>query len=491
MAITLQKPAIVEIEGSTLRIHHPDISGYTRTYVASPIAAAGTTLTIIDNNGLNKDNADFIIGYPGDGKTEPGKVNESDPVSRDGTLTIDNTLAYGHELDSPVTRIFETSIAIYSSDAVDGTLTEVVAPASAINIQWDKPFTEYTYEGAAVNYFVVKFYDGTTLSAASDYVASTGLTAASVAEMVKGALMMANETIREDVITKDFLMQSANDWQDRVTHYVDPKGRTKDWNFELIENKTSLSITENETSYALSGLTLAMKYPDSKQGILNVRIGSENMEYQDMNEYDDDMEDNINATVATEAAAAATSLVLSDTYEFTESGSIDVPGQSAAVTYTTNTEATSTLSGIPATGTGRIENTLSVGDNVWQGVTAGDPTKYSVFDGNLLFNIPPNNDWASYPIKLRYLSALTRFSDFSDTTSVTFYHLAKYFIAARIEERKGNFDRADRLYAYHDKYLAEEAQRDKTYIMDTFQYYDADIEDYDIAPSKTNSADNN
>lgn len=472
MAIVLQKPSIVGIDGSNIIIAHPDISNYTRTYLGAPIAAAGTAMTVVDNNNF-EDNDYFIIGEKGNAKTEENDVNGA--VTRGTSITVTNSLKFGHELDAPVTRIFERKIAVYGASTDGGDLTEIVAPASAIDIAWDRPHTEYNNEGTVYAYYVVKFYDGTTLSVASDYVLAAGLGATSVQDLIDEALDMTGEEIQEGSMPKEYLLRSANACQDRIVHYTNKKGISKDWTFELIKDETSISIVENENEYALSGLTYAMKYTDSKQGILNVKLGTTLLKYWSIEDHDDAMKDNVKTYVKTEAAAAATSLVVDDSYEFDESGSLSVVGQSDPITYTANTESTGTFSGIPASGTGVIENTLSVDGAVWQGVTPGDPEKYTIFNGKIILNIPPDSDLPGFKLKFKYLKALTRFSDLSDTTEVTFSWIMPYFIASRIEERKGNYERADRLMNMFNKYLEEQAKKDKLYLMEEYEYRNMDI----------------
>jgi hypothetical protein len=147
----LQKPSIIEIIGSTIRVSHPNISKYTRHYLRSSIAAGGTTLTVDDNNGL-EDNDWFILGEIGDGKTEDGDVNGA--VTRGTSITITNTSSFAHDIDTPITKILERGIRIYgaATDGGAGTLiTSVDAKtasgrqlADAIMIHWDKEYTEYT-----------------------------------------------------------------------------------------------------------------------------------------------------------------------------------------------------------------------------------------------------------------------------------------------------------------------------------------------------------
>ncbi len=159
-ALTLQIPNILEVNKSVIRISHPDITGNTRTTLAAQIAAAGTAMSVLDNNGFT-DNDWFIIGEPGDSETEENDVNGA--VTRGQSVTVTNTLKFAHELDAPVTKINERKITIYGSATDGGALVAIVATGAAVDIDWNNEFTEYVDTTDASDlYYVVKFYDGTS-----------------------------------------------------------------------------------------------------------------------------------------------------------------------------------------------------------------------------------------------------------------------------------------------------------------------------------------
>lgn len=483
-ADVLQTPQIIEIIGSTIRVKHPDISGYTNTTVSTPLSAGGTTLTVLDNNYF-EDNDWFIIGHPGDNETEDCDVNGA--VTRGTSITITNTTSFDHEIDSPVTKIFERGIKIYgaTTDGGAGTLIASVDAktasgrqlADAIMIQWNQQYTEYTMisTDTAYNYYYVTFTDGTTESSASDYVAASGLTNVSVAEMVSAGLNEVNAEIDGTLLTREWLLSVANDFQDEVTNYTltDEFGNKipKDWSWELFTNDTSLSITENENSYTLSGLSETLKYSDTPDSILDIRIGTDVLKKRDITQFDYDMRDKVKGVVASAASAGDTTLTLDDTYEFSESGSISVPGQTAVVTYTTNTESTGVLSGIPASGTGAITVTsIALDATVWQGVTPGKPEYYTIYDGNIMFSTPPDSTLAGKKIKVRGLKKISRLSSFSDSTVIPFTYLAKYYIGSRIESKKGNSDNSNNLYSIFLSKLQDQAIRDGLPVLDQLEY---------------------
>jgi hypothetical protein len=458
MAIVLQKPSIISIKKSIIKIAHPDISRSIRTYLISSFTAGGTTLAVADNDGLA--NNDYILlGDVGVGKSE--EINISAAVTRGTSLTIGNSTKFSHELDTPVILIKERQIKLYGASTSDGTGTLI---GSAFSIQWDKPETTYVNTGTAYAYYYVTFYDGTTEGTASDYVASTGLADNSVEGMIQNALNLTGEDIGEK-ITRDFLITELNNWQDAVSQFVDENGIQKDWPWEVVEDETSISLTENENRYLLSSLTSEMKYPNSNQGIQSVKIKQTPIDYIDVDEFDEKMEDTIRTTVSTAITAGATSIVLTNTYEFAESGTVYIG--SDTITYTGNTESTGTL-----TGCSGVSNNHSVGDTVWQGVTPDLPENYTIRVGYIYFDCPVDTDYVGYKIRFRYLKKLTRLADYSDTTEITFYNTAQFYLASVIEARKGNDTQADKWMRQFTMGLLQGSKREKAPVMEEMTYYD-------------------
>lgn len=475
-AKVLQKPEIIEIIGSTIRVKHPDISRNARTQAQASLAAAGTTLTVADNNNF-EDNDWFIIGEISDNKTEECDVNGA--VTRGTSLTITNSTKFAHELHAPITLINERAITIYGA-ATDGGTGTIIASVDAIttpivdgvSIQWDKEYTEYTLKSTDTSYayYYVVFTDGTTTSSASDYVLAAGLGNTSVAKIVNGGLNQVNASIDGEMVTREWLLTVVNDWQDEIVNHVDSRGIAKDWSFEEFEDTTSISATENEDSYALSGLSSTLKYTNSKRALLSVFFGKNKLEYEDLDCFEDKYMDGVTrGALYTGTTAGDTTMTLSDSAEFTSSGSVNLAGDT--VTYTTNTVSTGVLSGIPASGAGSITESSSAAATVWQGVTPGLPTKYTIFNGKIILNVPVDEDYVSYKIKVKGRKQLDRLTSYSSTTPIPFIHTSREYIGSRIESRKGNIDEANRLLKIFYRKLELEAQRDPSHNTEQTEYY--------------------
>ncbi len=387
-------------------------------------------------------------------------IDISAAVTRGTSLTITNTTFFSHEIDTPVTRLTERQVKIYGHTVSTGTGTLL----ATMNIQWDKPFTEYNNSGTQYAYYYVAFYDGTTVGTSSDYVASTGLAYTTAQEMIQASLDVTN-TEMGGKISKEFLMRELNNWQDAVTHFTDENGILKDWDFEMVYNETSLALTENEYKYLLSGLTYTPKYSNTIQAIQAVKIGNNPLDYIDIDEFDEETESWVQTTLASNSLAAATSITLTDSYEFAEAGTVYIGADT--ISYTANTETTGVLSG--CTGT---SDAHTAGDAVWQNVTPGLPEKYTIDAGYIKLNVPVDTDYVGYKLKVRYLKKLTRLSDFSDITEIPFTYTAQTFLSSKIEARKGNLDEAKRWMDDFRLQLLSESKSNKAPVMESQTYYD-------------------
>jgi hypothetical protein len=486
-ASVLQKPVILGIQGSTIRVAHPDVSRYPMTQLAAQIAAAGVTMTVNDNNGFS-DNDWFIVGEVGDNRTEECDVNGA--VTRGTSMTVTNTLKFAHELNAPVTRIQERGFTIYgaATDGGSGTIIEsvdaIASPiANVVSTRWDKLYTEYTMisTDTAYAYYYVVFSDGTTVSSASDYIPATGWTNDRVIKMIEHALDETDTQLDNKNITLDMCVKWANEAQQEITQYKfqDPvNGVLKhvDWDFEVVED-TSLTVTTGEIEYALSSLTNALKYTDSDRAIVSIRLGDRKvMKKLTIQDYDVEMENKPRTELAAEANAADTSITVDSNVEFDDSGTLYIG--SDTITYTGKT-STDTFTGIPASGTGSITATHAVDSGVWQNMSPDEPGKYTVFNGTLFFNVNVKSTWNNYPIKIRMYKALTELSEASDQTGVSFYNVFHMYIASRIERRKGNEEKSAFYMQEFNKQVLNNALANSVPTVDVIDYYSF-VEDAEI-----------
>lgn len=468
----LQTPQIIEIRGSSIRVANPVISGNVKTFLRAPVNAAGTTLSVADNS--NFANGDYlIIGSPGDSQTE--EVNINGAVTLGTSLTVANTLKFGHELEAEVTKIYERKVRIYGSASDGGSLTLI----ATVDIDWDKPFTEYTLvtTDTAYNYYAAKFYDGTTESSASDYVAASGVPYNAIENFIQQALDITGAKVDHNGLTRAMCVRWAQDCQDEITQFVYKDSQTnqtikKDWSFEVIEDVTSITLVQNQNSYALTLLSNTPKYPNHERGIISLRIGKRPpLHKTQIKEFDERMRGRVNTTTSVLAVVGATTLDITDTSELSESGSIYVG--SDIITYTG--KSSTQITGIPTSGTGSITTAHASGSQVWQNISPGLPQFYTIFNGRILLDRPVSEEYAGQKLKIRYLYAIPRITTVADITVIPFTNVFQLYIGAKIELRRKNTESYVALMQKFDNQVLANAMADMVPVVDSYVYHN--IED--------------
>lgn len=444
------KAEIISCVNDVLRIKHPDLTGNLRTYLTASVAASGVTLTVKDTSGW-ADNDWFILGYPGVPQTEACDVNDAD-TSKDTSITVTNTLVFAHDVDCPMTRIFERYIEVWGATTLTGSKTAIIEKTNATIIQWDKPYTEYAV-GTTYDYYFVRFSDGQATPVVGEYsegISNTSLASNTVEEICNNALNLVGEKVGNDeaTINRKFLLREFNNWQDDVT-------ARRDWSFELVDEQT-ITSTANTNKYAVSGLTYNLKHPNSDASIIRVRFNGKILEPMKWGEYLESQEGIAYTTLASNTLAAATSCTLTDSYDFAESGTIII-GEDTA-TYTANAQSTGILTGIGATD---FASAHTAGDAVWQGVSPAEPRKYCIYNDNIYFDVPVHTDYAGIKFRISYWKDLTRATETNDTTDIPFYYLGQYFIASRIEYVKGNLDRGNQWMSLYEAKMMIENKKDR------------------------------
>ena len=170
-----------------------------------------------------------------------------------------------------------------------------------------------------------------------------------------------------------------------------------------------------------------LRRPDTYEHILSIRIGKSKTEIRPVDKvamnrwYLGVARTTLNGAITT----GSTSIILTSSGDFDESGSIDIAGAAVsdtidAVDYTSNTESTNTLgtvTGIKAAG-------HSSGAIAWQGASFGYPTEYAVVDGEIIFSQPFDDDHAGENIWMDFyekISAVNSDADTLDETNFTMY----------------------------------------------------------------------
>lgn len=432
------------------------LEGQKTTRLITDSASGSGTISVAGISGFAVDNY-ILIGTFGDSSAEIIKLHAA-TAPTGTTITLATNTTKDHYSDSEVTLLDYNQVEFSRATTLAGSKS-VLATQSLNPDRLESYYKDLTN---TTGYAFARFKNSTSglFSSYSTGVSYSGNGYTSVEKIVDKACMDASVSIGEQYSTETMLLNDANDCQDAVTDF--------DWKFELVKNDTSLTATQYENTYALSGLTYALKYPGISQGIKSVKFANARLQHVDNDEMDDLYKDVKRTAVATEAAIGATSIVLDNTSELSEeSGTVYINGMTIA--YTGNDTTTNTISGISASA---ITAIIAIDSIVWQNLNSGLPTKYTItIDNELVFDRPVLTDYNGYSIKVEYLKALTRFTDFASTTEIPFPDIFPSFISAKIEKRKRNMENYKSFMADFESMLKTKLEVYKMPIMDDTRYY--------------------
>lgn len=441
----------------------PLTKGQQIVHLTADIASGSGTLTVDNIIGFAV-NDYILVGNFGEPTAEIIKLHAS-TAPTGSTITLATNTANAHYVDTPVTKIDYNQIEFSRATTLAGSKAILVTS----NIFTNRLDSYYSDTTNTTGYWFWRWKNSnaTVYSAYSDGYDYTGLADSSVEKMIERAIGLASVDFDSKYATTDQLIADINVAQDIITQAKDQQ--PINWNWEVTNDDTALTSTLNENAYALSGLSYTLKYPSTVEGIINVRFGNILLDYVPTKEFDEDMEDIAKTTLAVSATAGDTSVTLTDVSEFSDSGNI-LLGEDTVI-YTARDTTTNILSGISASGTGSITASVSSGASVWQGISASLPAKYTVFNGYIYLNVPVSATYAGQKIKVKYLKRLDRLTDITDLTEIPFYNVIEYYVAARIEYRKGNRDEGNNWMVLFQNGINDNVGRYALPMMEETQYY--------------------
>lgn len=417
-----------EIIGVELFIQFPDISQNEKTFLSADEAAAQTTLSVISGRNFSA-NEYVLVGNLGEEKAEIRKVS-----SQTDTTLVTDALLFAHSRGTKIQFIPYNQIVISRSTNAGVDYT----PLDAIDI---RPDSSETYiqrtTDASTDYYKYRFYNSTSTlySAYSDPVIATGFADNSVWSIKKRALSQLGEKIG-DVISDEFLNEAL--WEGR--RELDQDEGIGKWSFRIKRNANVGSIIPG--TYQLT-LPTDLRRPNTNENILSIRIGQDGqpLDYQDIVRFNKNYYGIYHTTLNGAVADTDTSIVLTDSGDFDESGTIKVAAVSVAtiidsIDYTANTEATNTISGVTGIQTGGH----TTGMDVWQDASFGLPTAYTIDGENKKaeFDIPFDDDYAGENVYMDYYATLPERDSDSDLLDEPFYDIFIPFLKFKIKYLKAN-----------------------------------------------------
>lgn len=359
------------------------------------------------------------------------------------TVTLASALRKDHPKDTKVYIIPFDKVEI-SWCATETGSKDVLA---TISINPEEIETIYDDTTNTSGYYFSRYKNSITnvFSNYTDPYPFTGLPLNTVGAAIQSAMAFMGAEFSK-TLTYQVLIDETNNF------LSDVRGRLKKWsNFQ-------------ETGSIVGTLTagvVKLVMPDtiydknSNKSVISVKIGkNDSLKWISRKEYLDKMSGSSYTEVATQPSVGDTTLVLDDTSDLDDDGSIDVfvSGVKYTVEYTDNDRTTNTLSGIAASGDGSIEFSFPVDSQVLQGVDYNYPQFYNVYDGYLYLYPMIDEDQVDHHdrnILMDFYTDIVRVDSAADVIQATRYDaLTDYlkYVIRCVRDRKGLGDSNDPHY---------------------------------------------
>lgn len=485
-------------QDNILRIVHPEVLE-PQTYLTAAVAVAGTTLTVRNNAGFSNDDPQTLLLFEALG-SENAEVKMVNGAVTAGTSLTTSAVTYAHSVNCSVSKILFDQVEISGATTATGTKTVI----ATVNLNVSGQYTDYVIAGTTYSYYFARYKNSLSTTAYygaySDAIAATDFGIKTVGYIRRNAFKNMGEELGG---------KFDNQWVYDTVYAgeYDVCKELKRWSWLGEYNYDLGNVTTGMRKIALPS---DIEDNQTNKSILGIRIGrGENLTYMDKSEYDEQFEDIPHTTVGTAASVAATTLVLTDSRDFADSGTIKckvvlssvvfsnssgdvvlgtytthglttgdlitvsgctntysnatwqityvtantftldsaswasfngvdvtgdaLPATSRSFTYTENNKETNRLLGLTALTVG-----IAADVDVWQDVSNGTPSRYTVIDSYIYFDIPPDDEYDGKNIWIDYFKYPTKANSDGDTLTVNDPYLIQLYLEMMIKKVKNS-----------------------------------------------------
>ena len=226
------------------------------TYLTAAVAAAGTSLTVQDNNQFLADNEFYLLGPIG---SETSEIIQKNGAGTLGVTIAVDAITFAHPINTPLYRLDYNQFRLAHSTTTSTNDIDA-ANVTTASLQFDDTYTRYQDSTYTTGYFFVRFYNSQTTTF-SDYSAPIpvgGHTQLSLWEIARRVYkhigFLNNDDMDESQVKFAEVRRAINDKQRDIVH-------DRLWNFA--EGERSFATVANQFRYV----------PDSTRvGIINTVI---------------------------------------------------------------------------------------------------------------------------------------------------------------------------------------------------------------------------
>lgn len=386
--------------GVQLFVQFPYLAGE-KTYLSADALSGVSSLSV--DSGLGFAIGQYgVLGMVGSEKAEISRVHTVTAPTA-SAITLNAATSFAHNRGDSFQFIPYNQIVIQRSTDAGANYSDL----ATIDIRPDATETFYSDDsGLAAYMYRAKFLNSATsaTSQTSDAIIASGQAWNTVGAIKGRALQQSGEVIG-GIISDSFLNESLWEARREVDNAI------KRWSFRESFNSVLGTIAEGQNSM---DVPTTLRNPSTTQNIRGLRTAKtgRNIDYIDKRTWDRWYEGIIHTTVGTQPTVGQTTLILVETGNLKDSGTVQIGDNT--VSYTAKNNSTNTLSGIPASGDGSITATHAAGTDVWQNVSYGEPTRYTLFGGKIFFNTPFDYSFVGSEILIDFYNSLPEYNSDSD-----------------------------------------------------------------------------
>lgn len=403
------------------------------TVILDADAAAGaTTITVKSIVGVSTNNI-LLFREPGNELAEIIATHAVTAPSGNTITLVDAGLVEAHPAGTVIYVIPWNQVRFYRSatkvdaNSDDSTLT---ALAAAQNIDPTKVDNVYIDTTVTSGFFYHRFSD--SINNVNDIYSDPIPYSALSIQFAENEVGYILEFVRRKLgheWDERFSKQAAIDEINACLRYI--QGKLKRFSRYLVAD-----YVVGQTARGVFDFALPTDIYDNEtnKSVLQVRIGTAtgSLIPLDEKEFDSQMRGVVRTTVRTQPAIGATSLDVVNSYDFNDSGSINIYTENAVdtITYTgvIRSATAGVLTGIPATGSGSIAATHAVGTNVWQNETEGQPKYFNIRSGRIRIYPIPDSTWINKNVVMDYNQEVAKVDSESDSLDTPRHDMVKHWL---------------------------------------------------------------
>lgn len=371
--------------------------------------ASGATALRVQNTFVFNENQWLAIGEEGNQVSEIISTTAAGAVSGNNTLNIGIATRQNHSAGSWVKVIPYNQVEISYATTATGSKTVLCLTNIAIGLM------ENRFVDTATSGYYFARYKNSINGAFSDYsdpAPYSGYTLSSARACIDTALNMINKN-SSNVLSDEFFFREINNCQ------IETLREFKRWSFMQSFNTI---VTRTATGMWRIPLPTDCDDQNTTKSIYNFKIGKEiQMTWVDKQTWNDIVGDFAATTLASSFIVGATSIVLSSSSDFTDTGNVYIRGTTYA--YTANDRATGTLTVSATTTAG------TAGWDAFQNSATGDPAYYTTYGGYLYHWPITNSVYTNRNYYLDYYKSLTPITTDTDTLILPDASVVQYYLA--------------------------------------------------------------